>query len=119
MYLFVIILILVVCALLAGAVLVQNSKGGGLAANFSAPNQIMGVRKTTETIEKITWILAVSLIVLSIIATAMISSVRPQAKGDLKTEVTIDNTNLANIPANTVQAGAAQETAPVAETPAE
>ena len=49
----------------------------------------------------------------------MISSVRPQAKGDLKTEVTIDNTNLANIPANTVQAGAAQETAPVAETPAE
>lgn len=118
MYLFVIILILVVCALLAGAVLIQNSKGGGLAANFSAPNQIMGVRKTTETIEKITWIMAACLIVLSIIATAMIKTVRPQVSGELKTEVTVDNTNLTNIPANTVQAGAAQQATPATETPA-
>ncbi|MDO4217243.1 MAG: preprotein translocase subunit SecG [Bacteroidales bacterium] len=118
MYLFVIILILVVCALLAGAVLIQNSKGGGLAANFSAPNQIMGVRKTTETIEKITWIMAACLIVLSIIATAMIKTVRPQVSGELKTEVTVDNTNLTNIPANTVQAGAAQQATPATEAPA-
>lgn len=117
MYLFVIILILVVCALLAGAVLIQNSKGGGLAANFSAPNQIMGVRKTTETIEKITWIMAACLIVLSIIATAMIKTVRPQVSGELKTEVTVDNTNLTNIPANTVQAGAAQQATPATEAP--
>lgn len=107
-----------VCALLAGAVLIQNSKGGGLAANFSAPNQIMGVRKTTETIEKITWIMAACLIVLSIIATAMIKTVRPQVSGELKTEVTVDNTNLTNIPANTVQAGAAQQATPATEAPA-
>ena len=44
MYTFIVILILIVCIALALAVLVQNSKGGGLAANFSAPNQVLGVR---------------------------------------------------------------------------
>ena len=33
----------------------QNSKGGGLAAGFSSTNQIMGVRKTTDFLEKATW----------------------------------------------------------------
>jgi preprotein translocase subunit SecG len=52
--------------LLVLAVLAQNAKGGGLAAGFSAGTQIMGVRKTTELIEKITWGLAISLFVLSV-----------------------------------------------------
>jgi len=56
--------------------LVQNSKGGGLAANFSAPNQIMGVRKTTDFLEKATWVLAVALMVLSLVATVTIHSGR-------------------------------------------
>jgi len=49
-------------------VLVQNSKGGGLAANFSASNQIMGVRKTADFLEKATWTLASSLVFLCILA---------------------------------------------------
>ena len=68
MYTLIVILILIACLFLAVAVLIQNSKGGGLAANFSAPNQIMGVRKTTETIEKITWGLAIAVAVLSLAA---------------------------------------------------
>ena len=52
MYTFIIILILIVCVLLALVVLVQNSKGGGLAANFSAPTQVMGVRQSADFIEK-------------------------------------------------------------------
>ena len=44
MYTFIVILCIVVCILLGLIVLVQNSKGGGLAANFSAPTQVMGVR---------------------------------------------------------------------------
>lgn len=72
MYTFLVVLILIVSVLLAVVVLVQNSKGGGLAANFSAPNQIMGVRKTTDFLEKTTWILAAALIVLSLAATASI-----------------------------------------------
>jgi preprotein translocase subunit SecG len=47
-------------------VLVQKSKGGGLASGFSSSNQIMGVRKTTDFLEKTTWVLASTIIVLSI-----------------------------------------------------
>lgn len=74
MYTFIVILILIVSVFLAVVVLVQNSKGGGLAANFSAPNQIMGVRKTTDFLEKLTWGLAIALVVLSLIATITIHS---------------------------------------------
>lgn len=68
MYTFIVILILVVCVLLALVVLVQNSKGGGLAANFSAPTQVLGARQSADFIEKATWWLAAILIVLSLAA---------------------------------------------------
>lgn len=64
------ILILLVCILLTLVVLVQNSKGGGLASNFSSSNQVMGVRKTADVLEKATWIFAVALFVLCIISTS-------------------------------------------------
>lgn len=59
-------LIVLTCILLIGVVLIQNSKGGGLSSQFSASNQVMGVKKTTELIEKITWGLAIALIIFSI-----------------------------------------------------
>jgi preprotein translocase subunit SecG len=65
-------LIFIVCLLLILIVLVQNSKGGGLASNFAASNQVMGVRKTTDFLEKGTWILAGALLFLSIIAAAVV-----------------------------------------------
>lgn len=55
-----------------GIVLIQNSKGGGLAAGFASSNQIAGVQRTTDFLEKGTWILAVSLLVLCLLSTAMI-----------------------------------------------
>jgi preprotein translocase subunit SecG len=67
-FIFVSVLILIVCVLLTLVVLVQNSKGGGLASNFSSSNQIMGVRKTADFLEKATWTLAVALLVLSMIS---------------------------------------------------
>ena len=111
MYTFIVVLILVVCVLLAIVVLVQNSKGGGLAANFSAPNQIMGVRKTTDFLEKTTWTLAAILIVLSIVATALIRNERPATEEAMQTEVTVDN-NM-TLPVNTAAAPGATEEAPV------
>ena len=48
------VLIVMVCVLLVLVVLVQNSKGGGLAANFGASSQIMGVRRTADFLEKAT-----------------------------------------------------------------
>ena len=66
MYIFITILILIAAICLILIVLVQNSKGGGLAAGFSSSNQVMGVRKTTDFLEKATWGLAITIIVLSI-----------------------------------------------------
>lgn len=67
MYIFITILILLASILMILAVLVQKSKGGGLASGFSSSNQIMGVRKTTDFLEKFTWTLAGIMIVLSIL----------------------------------------------------
>lgn len=72
MYIFISVLIIVICILLTLIVLVQNSKGGGLASNFSSSNQVMGVRKTTDFLEKATWSLSIALLVLSIVASLSI-----------------------------------------------
>jgi len=66
------VLVMIVCALLILIVLVQNSKGGGLASNFQSSNQFMGVRKTTDFLEKSTWTLAVALMVFSVIGSLTI-----------------------------------------------
>lgn len=68
MYVLLTILIVIASVLLTLLVLVQNSKGGGLAAGFSSSNQIMGVRKTTDFLEKATWGLVAFVLVLSIAA---------------------------------------------------
>jgi len=72
MYLLISVLVLIVCILMILIVLVQNSKGGGLAASFQASNQYMGVRKTTDFLEKATWTLAVALMLFSIIGSLSI-----------------------------------------------
>ena len=60
------VLILIASVLLVGVVLIQKSKGGGLAANVSGYNQFAGVKRTTEFVEKATWGLAIFICVLSI-----------------------------------------------------
>ncbi len=72
MFYFISILILIACVLLILVVLVQNSKGGGLAANFTSTGQTMGVRRTTDFLEKATWTLAIAVFALSLIAAATI-----------------------------------------------
>ena len=72
MFMLISVLIIIVCILLILIVLVQNSKGGGLASNFSSSNQVMGVKKTADFLEKATWTLAGSLLVLSLIASLTI-----------------------------------------------
>ncbi|MFN6117555.1 MAG: preprotein translocase subunit SecG [Flavobacteriales bacterium] len=65
------ILILVICALLARVVLAQNPKGGGLAAGFTGAQQIGGVQKTADFLEKGTWTLAASLMVLCLVSAGL------------------------------------------------
>lgn len=68
MYIFLSILIVLACVLLICVVLIQKSKGGGLASDYSGGNQYLGYRKTTDFIEKATWGLAIFICVVSICA---------------------------------------------------
>ena len=66
MYNVLIVLIVIAAIFLTIIVVIQESKGGGLASGFSASNAIMGVRRTTDLIEKATWGLAIAMVVFSI-----------------------------------------------------
>jgi preprotein translocase subunit SecG len=55
-----VLLIIVACVFLGLIILVQNPKGGGLAGNVGGfSNQLMGVKQTTDVLEKGTWVLAI------------------------------------------------------------
>jgi preprotein translocase subunit SecG len=71
------IIIFIASILLVGVVLVQNSKGGGLSSGFTSQNQLMGVKRTTDFIEKATWTLVGIVIVFSIFSV----TVNPHHKG--------------------------------------
>jgi len=74
MYTTIAIIIVISSILLTLVVLVQNSKGGGLAANFASGNQTFGVRQTADFLERATWTLALTILVCCILATAFIST---------------------------------------------
>ncbi len=100
MYNFIIVIIFIVCILLVLIVLVQNSKGGGLTSSFSSSNQVMGVRRTTDFLEKATWFLAIALVVLTIGATAFLPSRGEQKKSGIEEMVPQmqDPTQVPNFP---------------------
>ena len=116
MYVFISILILIASILLILIVLIQNSKGGGLASGFSSSNQIMGVRKTTDFLEKATWTLAGVVIVLSIVITAFI----PRSENTNQSEIKQQVNDAVSIDPNTIAPdfGTAQQSAPAEEAPA-
>ena len=68
MYIFLTILIVIAAILITLLVLVQNSKGGGLAAGFASGNQVMGAPRTADFLEKATWTLIAIIVVFSIAA---------------------------------------------------
>ena len=79
-------------------VLVQNPKGGGLSSNLSSSNQVMGVRKTADFLEKATWTLAIALVVLSLL-TAMVDKPAGDANNAAsEIQEQIDNEPLENVP---------------------
>ena len=112
MYTLVVLLILIVSVLLGLIVLVQNSKGGGLVSNFGGANQMMGVRQTTDFLEKATWTLGGILVVLCLISS--ITLPKNSKEGTPKSE--IENI----IPAlPSTETPAATTTMPASEAPAE
>jgi len=65
-YLF-IALIILASVLLVFFVLIQNPKGGGLNSNFAGSNNLMGVKRTGDILEKGTWVLVVSIMVIALL----------------------------------------------------
>jgi len=64
-----IILIIIVCFLLLLIIMVQNPKGGGLSSSFGGNAQQMGgVQRTTNFLDKSTWVLATILLVLILLS---------------------------------------------------
>ena len=122
MYLLFVILMVIAALLMCFIVLIQNSKGGGLASGFSSSNAIMGVRKTTDFLEKATWGLAIFMVIMSI-ATAYVvphsSAVKDAVLEQAQKE---QQTNPYNLPAGTAapqtDATAPAESAPATEIPA-
>ncbi len=73
MFYLLISLIILACVLLIFVVLIQNPKGGGLSSNFAGSNNLMGVKRTGDILEKGTWVLVISIMVFSL----MINVVKP------------------------------------------
>ena len=95
MYVAVSVFILIVSFLMMLVVLVQNSKGGGLVSDLSSSNQILGVRKTTDFLEKTTWTLAIVLVVLCLVSSLSIP------KNGVSTGIQVD-TEMREVIENTV-----------------
>ena len=96
LYTLFVILIVIAAVLMIGIVLIQESKGGGLSSSFAGYNQVAGVRKTTDFIEKATWGLAAAMVVISILC----AWVAPTATTDSSVMENIENpvTNPNNLP---------------------
>lgn len=72
MYLF-LVLIIILTAVISLFILIQNPKGGGLAGNIAGfNNQFMGVKQTTDVLEKGTWVVAVALALLCLLSSFFI-----------------------------------------------
>lgn len=76
MYIALISIILFICVLLILVVLAQNPKGGGLSSQFGGggASQLMGVKRTGDLLEKLTWGFAIALVVLTLGTHMMVSS---------------------------------------------
>ena len=119
MYLFLVILMVVASLLMCFIVLIQNSKGGGLASGFSSSNQIMGVRKTTDFLEKGKLFLAGFMVVMSI-ATAYVVPTSSSKGGDVILEQAQkeEKTNPYNMPTGTAAPQTEAPAAPATTAPA-
>lgn len=127
MYLLFVGLIVLAAILMCFVVLIQNSKGGGLASSFASSNQIMGVRKTTDFIEKLTWGLAAFMVVVSVATAYVLPTAHTESSVIMEQAVKEGATNPLNAPSgfaapqtsDEATAPQADEAANQTETPAE
>src|SRR5258707_6319438 len=91
-----VLLIVVACVFLGFIILVQNPKGGGLAGNVGGfSNQLMGVKQTTDVLEKGTWALAIIVALLCLFSAVFV----PKASGS--GQLVPEKVNATSAPAST------------------
>lgn len=131
MYTIIVILVVLASILMCAIVFIQESKGGGLASGFSSGNSMLGVRKTTDVVEKTTWSLAGIMVVLCVLSVFFLNngtttgnqSVTELQAGAVKEQAT-NAANQQAVPStpavvNETPAEAPAETEAPAEAPAE
>jgi preprotein translocase subunit SecG len=95
MFITFIVLIILSAVLLVVVVLAQNPKGGGVSSQFggSGASQLIGVKKTGDLLEKLTWGFAIAILVLSLVSNVLIDSqsATPDAGIDPSVEKAIEN----------------------------
>ncbi len=128
MYTFCIVMIVIASILLILAVLVQSPKSG-MAANFGAANQTIGVRQTTDILEKFTWAMIVAIVVFSLLSTTAVPKKSDAGNDSLAAKVlneansqtsddkvnALDNSTVAPLDKTVVEEGAAVEQNATAE----
>ena len=93
-----VILIVIVALLMIGIVLIQESKGGGLSTGFAGGNAVLGVRKTTDFIEKATWALAIAMVVFSVVCAYVAPTAQSEQSVIEKAATEQSATNPNNLP---------------------
>ena len=100
--------IIIIASIILGVIiLIQNPKGGGISSSFDALNQIGGVKQTSEGIERVTWGLALVLVVLCLASTP---ASRAGGGGKNKGEKP-----MTSIPMDQMQGGSSVLTAPAGD----
>ena len=86
-FIILVVLIVIAAILLTLVVLLQNGKGEGLATNFTAANQALGVRQAASSLEKATWTLVAIIGILSIASTLTLTRTANAAQDAISTEI--------------------------------
>jgi preprotein translocase subunit SecG len=103
------ILIIIASIILGLIVLIQNPKGGGLSASLGGfSNQLMGVKQTTDVLEKGTWVFAAIVAVLCLVSPAFTPKAGSQSTNKVQQDMSTQQPAKAAAPAVTPMPGTAQ-----------
>lgn len=108
MYTLFIILTILACVLLVFIVLIQNPKGGGLASGFAGTNNLMGVQRTGDILEKGTWILVIAIMVFSLLINITNPGLSSGSGSGLKQQITPTAAPVSPLPGPTTKPVAPQ-----------
>ncbi|GAB3195497.1 preprotein translocase subunit SecG [Pontibacter aydingkolensis] len=113
MYIALISIIVFICVLLILVVLAQNPKGGGLSSQFGgSTSQLMGVKRTGDLLEKLTWGFAIALVVLTLGTHMMVGTANQQGAGERS--INEERARQSNLPAAPATLPGATEENPAA-----